>query len=108
MPKLADVLVMDVQRFLKEELGNLRSGRADISALEESFKIIGEKIRPECLVLIETTVPPGTTEYIAHPYVSKAFKKRGIREEPLLSNSFAKSDSSACFSISRPSPSLST
>ena len=87
--KLADVLVVDVQcDFLKEELGNLRSGRADISALEESFKIIGEKIRPECLVLIETTVPPGTTEYIAHPYVSKAFKKRGIREEPLLSHSF--------------------
>jgi nucleotide sugar dehydrogenase len=87
--KLADVLVVDVQcDFLKEELGNLRSGHADISALEESFKIIGEKIRPECLVLIETTVPPGTTEYIAHPYVSKAFKKRGIREEPLLSHSF--------------------
>jgi nucleotide sugar dehydrogenase len=87
--KLADVLVVDVQcDFLKEELGNLRSGHADISALEESFKIIGEKIRPECLVLIETTVPPGTTEYIAYPYVSKAFKKRGIREEPLLSHSF--------------------
>ena len=87
--KLADVLVVDVQcDFLKQELGNLRSGHADISALEESFKIIGEKIRPECLVLIETTVPPGTTEYIAHPYVSKAFKKRGIREEPLLSHSF--------------------
>jgi nucleotide sugar dehydrogenase len=87
--KLADVLVVDVQcDFLKQELGNLRSGHADISALEESFKIIGEKIRPECLVLIETTVPPGTTEYIAYPYVSKAFKKRGIREEPLLSHSF--------------------
>ena len=39
---LADVLVVDVQcDFLKEELGNLRSGHADISALEESFKIIG-------------------------------------------------------------------
>jgi len=87
--KLADVLVVDVQcDFLKQELGNLRSGQADISALEESFKIIGEKIRPECMVLIETTVPPGTTEYIAYPYVSKAFKKRGIREEPLLSHSF--------------------
>ena len=45
--KLADVLVVDVQcDFLKQELGNLRSGHADISALEESFKIIGEKIDP--------------------------------------------------------------
>jgi UDP-N-acetyl-D-glucosamine dehydrogenase len=87
--KLADVLVVDVQcDFLKEELGNLRSGFADISALEESFKIIGEKIDPECLVLIETTVPPGTTEYVAYPLIKKAFRKRGLEKEPLLAHSF--------------------
>jgi UDP-N-acetyl-D-glucosamine dehydrogenase len=87
--KLADVLVVDVQcDYLKQDLGNLRSGRADISALEASFKIIGEKISPSCLVLIETTVPPGTTEYIAYPLIKKAFKARGIAEEPLLSHSF--------------------
>lgn len=85
----ADVLVVDVQcDFLKQNLGNLRSGYADISALEESFKVIGAKIRPECLVLIETTVPPGTTEYVAYPIIKKAFKARGIEEEPLLSHSF--------------------
>jgi UDP-N-acetyl-D-glucosamine dehydrogenase len=87
--KLADVLVVDVQcDYLKQELGNLRSGHADISALEDSFKIIGEKISPHCLVLIETTVPPGTTEYIAYPLIKKAFKARGIAEEPLLAHSF--------------------
>jgi UDP-N-acetyl-D-glucosamine dehydrogenase len=87
--KLADVLVVDVQcDFLKEELGNLRSGYADISALEESFKIIGEKIDPGCLVLIETTVPPGTTEYVAYPLIKKAFRKRGLKQEPLLAHSF--------------------
>jgi len=87
--KLADVLVVDVQcDFLKQELGNLRSGHADISALEESFKVIGEKIDPKCLVLIETTVPPGTTEFVAYPLVKKAFKKRGIEQEPLLAHSF--------------------
>jgi nucleotide sugar dehydrogenase len=87
--KLADALVVDVQcDFLKQELGNLRSGRADISALEESFKVIGEKIDPKCMVLIETTVPPGTTEFVAYPLVKKAFKKRGIQAEPLLAHSF--------------------
>lgn len=87
--KLADVLVVDVQcDFIKEELGNLKSGEADISALEESFKIIGEKIDPKCLVLIETTVPPGTTEYIAQPLIRKAFKKRNIEKEPLLAHSY--------------------
>ncbi len=87
--KLADVLVVDVQcDFLKQELGNLRSGYADISALETSFKKIGEKISPHCLVLIETTVPPGTTEYVADPLLKKAFRARGIDAEPLLAHSF--------------------
>lgn len=87
--KLADVLVVDVQcDFLKQELGNLRSGYADISALETSFKKIGEKISPHCLVLIETTVPPGTTEYVADPLLKKAFRTRGIDDEPLLAHSF--------------------
>ena len=87
--KLADILVVDVQcDFLKEDLGNLRSGNADISALEDSFKIIGEKISPECLVLIETTVPPGTTEYVAYPHIKKAFKKRNITSEPQLAHSY--------------------
>ena len=87
--KLADVLVLDVQcDFLKEELGNLRKGFAEIGALEESFKIIGTKISPDCMVLIETTVPPGTTEYIAYPLIKKGFKAREIDDEPLLAHSF--------------------
>jgi UDP-N-acetyl-D-glucosamine dehydrogenase len=87
--KLADVLIVDVQcDFLKEELGNLRKGFAEMGALEDSFKIIGEKISPHCLVLIETTVPPGTTEYVAYPHIKKGFKARGIDEEPMLAHSF--------------------
>jgi UDP-N-acetyl-D-glucosamine dehydrogenase len=87
--KLADVLVLDVQcDFVKEELGNLDSGYVEMGAIEESFRIIGELIEPNCLVLIETTVPPGTTEYIAYPILKKAFRKRGIEEEPLLAHSF--------------------
>jgi UDP-N-acetyl-D-glucosamine dehydrogenase len=87
--KLADVLVVDVQcDFLKEELGNLKSGNVDMKALEESLKIIGQNIDPRCLVLIETTVPPGTTEFVAYPLIKKAFKKRGIKAEPLLAHSY--------------------
>ena len=87
---LADVVVVDVQcDYHKETFGNVRQGYADIAALEESLKIISERIKPECLVLIETTVPPGTTEYIAYPIVKKAFQKRGLTDvEPLLAHSF--------------------
>ncbi len=87
---LADVVVVDVQcDYFKETLGNVRVGHADIAALEDSLKVIGDKITPECLVLIETTVPPGTTEYVAYPIMKKAFVKRGLTNaEPLLAHSF--------------------
>jgi len=87
---LADVVVVDVQcDYQKETLGDVRKGQADIAALESSLKVIGEKINPDCLVLIETTVPPGTTEYVAWPIIKKAFGKRGLKDvEPLLAHSF--------------------
>ncbi|MGA7493581.1 MAG: hypothetical protein WB930_20640 [Syntrophobacteraceae bacterium] len=40
------------------------------------------------MVLIETTVPPGTTQYVAYPIIKKAFQSRGIGAEPLLAHSF--------------------
>lgn len=87
---LADVVVVDVQcDYHKETFGDVKHGRAEIAALEESIRIIGENIKPDCLVLIETTVPPGTTEYVAYPIIKKAFEKRGILNgEPLLAHSF--------------------
>ena len=87
---LADVVVVDVQcDYYKETFGDVEQGHADIAALESSLKIIGEKIKPECLVLIETTVPPGTTEYVAYPIIKRAFQNRGLEDvEPLLAHSF--------------------
>jgi nucleotide sugar dehydrogenase len=88
--QLADIVVVDVQcDYLKETLGDVRRGHADIKALEASLKVIGRKIPPECLVLIETTVPPGTTEYVAYPIIRKAFDQRGLNNaEPCLAHSF--------------------
>ncbi|NIM98611.1 MAG: GDP-mannose dehydrogenase, partial [candidate division Zixibacteria bacterium] len=87
--KLADVVVVDVQcDYLKESLGDVRDGRADMAALEESFAIIAERISAKTLVLIETTVAPGTTEQVAYPIIKKAFRKRGIQSDPLLAHSF--------------------
>jgi nucleotide sugar dehydrogenase len=87
--KLADVVVVDVQcDYLKESLGDVRNGRADMEALEESLEIIGQNINPRTLVLIETTVAPGTTEQVAYPIIKKMLRKRGIESEPLLAHSY--------------------
>ncbi len=87
--KLADVVVVDVQcDYLKEDLGNVRSGQTDMAALEASLHVIAEHIPAEALVLIETTVAPGTTEQVAYPIMKKVFRKRGIKTDPLLAHSY--------------------
>ncbi len=85
----ADVVVVDVQcDFVKEDLGNCRTGYTEMAALEKSLTIIAEYIPPQALVIIETTVPPGTTENIALPIMRKTFRKRGIDSNPLLAHSY--------------------
>jgi UDP-N-acetyl-D-glucosamine dehydrogenase len=86
---LADCVVVDVQcDYTKHDLGKMRTGEAEMSALEATMRTIGQRIQPHCLTLIETTVAPGTTEFVALPIMKKAFVARGIPDEPLLAHSF--------------------
>lgn len=86
---LADCVVVDVQcDFVKQDLGMMVTGEADMAALEATIRTIGERVQPHCLTLIETTVAPGTTEFVAWPIMKKAFAARGIESEPLLAHSF--------------------
>lgn len=86
---LADAVVVDIQcDYHKESLGNVHNGQAEMSPLEHSLAIMAEYISPDALVLIETTVAPGTTEQIAYPIMKKIFQKRGIKSDPLLAHSF--------------------
>lgn len=87
--KLADCVVVDVQcDYTKNDLGNMRTGKVEMGALEATIGTIAERIPPHCLTLIETTVAPGTTEFVAWPIMKKAFAERGIDSEPLLAHSF--------------------
>jgi UDP-N-acetyl-D-glucosamine dehydrogenase len=81
---LADCVIVDVQcDYSKQDLGVMKTGETEMAALEATLRTMGEKIQPECLVLIETTVAPGTTEFVALPILRKAFRTRGIQSEPL-------------------------
>lgn len=86
---LADCVVVDIQcDYTKKDLGNMRTGEVNMRALEASIRTIGEKIQPSCMVLIETTVAPGTTEFVAWPIIKKAFAKRGLDSVPIIAHSF--------------------
>jgi UDP-N-acetyl-D-glucosamine dehydrogenase len=86
---LADAVVVDVQcDFIKESLSDVHTGYVQMEELEKALEIIGESVQPHALILIETTVPPGTTEQVAYPLIKRAFHKRGIESEPVLAHSY--------------------
>ena len=62
--------------------------------LKKAVVTIGKNIQENCLVIIETTVPPGTCEKFVLPLLKKEFIKRKINpSKVLLAHSFEKSSS---------------
>jgi nucleotide sugar dehydrogenase len=50
----------------------------DLAPFKKAIESIGNHCKPEVLVLVETTVPPGTTEKIVRPLLEECLQKRGL------------------------------
>ena len=46
-----------------------------------AVETLGERIRPNTLVIVETTVPPGTCENLVLPTLRRKFRERGFDEQ---------------------------
>jgi len=83
--KLCDIVVVDIQLDVKKPvLGDAHKSSCDIEPFKNAICTIGRHIQPETLVLIETTVPPGTCELIVKPTLESEFTKRGINVKKFL------------------------
>ncbi|MCD4652072.1 MAG: nucleotide sugar dehydrogenase [Candidatus Cloacimonetes bacterium] len=77
--EIADVVVVDIQLdATKPEFGKAELGYCDMSHFKAGMRSLGQTIKPDCLVLVETTVPPGTCEKVVKPILEEEFTKRGI------------------------------
>ena len=77
----AGVIIVDIQLdipYLNEE------PQLDFKDFKSSIKTLGSYISPGTLVLIETTVPPGTCEKIVVPTLNKELEKRNINPESVF------------------------
>lgn len=76
---LADFVVVDIHLdIVKAEIGDTRNCSFDYESFSASLDSVFCRIRDNCLVVLETTVPPGTTAKIVYPQMQSHFKKRGI------------------------------
>ncbi|NLL13244.1 MAG: hypothetical protein GX267_07560 [Fibrobacter sp.] len=91
---LADCVIVDTQcNDPDNQPGELFSSETQAHELKNLMKIVGERISPYSLVLIESTTAPGITEFVAYPVLKEEFQKREIENEPLLAHTFSGADS---------------
>ncbi len=77
----ADVVVVDVPLDIswRSDTPELR-----LTGFEAAIRTIGAHVRPGTLVLVETTVPPGTTQKIVVPTLAEELTARGIDPDSVL------------------------
>jgi nucleotide sugar dehydrogenase len=82
----ADVVVIDVAldiSFLDQK------PQLQMAGLEQAVRSVGERVPKGALVLVETTVPPGTCEKVVAPVLQDELYRRGIDEHGVhLAHSF--------------------
>ena len=81
----ADIIIVDINLDVKKFKTKYE---VIIQPFEQCIEEISQNCKEDSLIIIETTVPPGTTQKIALPIIKRNFKKRGFKSEPLLSHSY--------------------
>ena len=77
----ADVIIVDINLDVAKEsdfYGELKGFEVDLTAFKKAIKAIGDNCKEDVLILIETTVPPGTSKKVAYPIIKECLIKRGL------------------------------
>lgn len=86
---LADTIVVDINLDVQKHQD--RACEVDLAGFERSIRTLGQWMRPDTLVLVESTVPPGTCTRLVEPALREEIRRRGLGGEkfvPLLAHSY--------------------
>lgn len=85
----ADVVIVDIHLDIdKVDKDNYSRFHLKKDGFVSAIRTLGQRIKPECLVIVETTVPPGFCEKVVYPILLEEFAKRSITSTPLLGHSY--------------------
>ncbi len=82
----ADVIVVDINLDVQKQANfekDLQDFGVDMTPFKKAMKAIGDHCKPDVLVLVETTVPPGTCQKIVKPIVDECLVARGLPTDTL-------------------------
>lgn len=86
----ADIVVIDIHLDIsKKEIGDPYNYSFSFDKYKKAIEVVAQNISENSLVIVETTVPPGTTQRVIYPIFKDIFKKRGLDINKLyLSHSY--------------------
>ena len=82
---LADVIVVDVDLGVRD-LAAGADAAVDLAPYEAAIRAVGQTMREDALVVVETTSPVGTSRKVALAALSEERRRRGIETPPLLAH----------------------
>ena len=80
----ADVIIVDINLDVAKdsnEMNDLAGYAVDLSPFKKAMQAIGAHCSEEVLILVETTVPPGTCQKVVKPIIDQSLSSRGLSTE---------------------------
>ena len=75
----ADIVVVDIHLDIKKKvMDNPYEYRFSYDGFKKAIEALANNVPEDILCIIETTVPPGTTDKVIYPIFLQAFKKRNL------------------------------
>lgn len=78
--EVAEVIVVDINLDVKKcGFGEVEKNDVSFNDFVLAMRGVARKAKPSCLIIVESTVPPGTCEKVLLPLFKSEFKKRGFK-----------------------------
>lgn len=87
----ADVVVVDINLDVKKEQGEqneLLDYSVNLNSFKAAISSIAKNCKDDLLLLVETTVPPGTCKHVVKPLFEEEFAKRGLMPKYHIGHSY--------------------
>ena len=76
----ADVIIVDVHFDIKYQDD---TPLLEFNTFEKAISVLGKNAKSGALIIIETTVPPGTCSKVVRPIISRELERRGLSESSI-------------------------
>lgn len=81
---VADVIIVDINLDVQKKVHNLDElidYEVDLTSFRKAMRTLGEQCKEDVLILVETTVPPGTSQNLIRPILLEELARRGLQTD---------------------------